>query len=722
MILESVKCGPLIWPTIEENRVTRPKKYSKLSATEATQADCDYGSPYQSQQYSTNQSLTPLSITSSSNDYLSSVHHNVYSPQPSISHLEYAPTVNQQQQQPEFPQLDSGLTVSVFKQGDDPIDAINHMMSFLSAIIISRYPTTNTQLRNSSKPRQQATINDGRVTLQPIQRRQISFAMVTTRTYTPRTSGSNYGQQQTVICYNCKGEGHMSKQCTKPKRKRDDSWFKDKVLLVQAQANGQILYEDELAFLADPRISEGQATQTVITHNAAYQADDLDAYNSDCDELNISKVALMKNLSHYVSDALAKVVQIVLWSTQMKDKIMPNNSQVKDKKTEVEDHPRISSISNNTKSVTACNNSLKSRTLNVNAVYATCGKCVFDSDHFACVTKMSNDMNVRTKKPNVVPISTRKPNGHANKSVAHPLRKELHQKPLPRNPRDAIGCCMRKLVSDYANSDLFPQLQNVSPSADTNVPSQQELDLLFGPLYDEFFIAGTLSVHKSYSSTNNSTQQDTLPLTNLHPTSEPSTTTNVHAEENNNTQAKAEFTNPLYKRSPLAQVRGNPLTPVQTRQQLATDPEICMFALTVSTAESKNIKEAMADSAWIEAMQEELYQFDRLWVWKLVDKPFGKNVIRLKWLWKNKKDEDQTVIRNKARLVAKGYAQEECIDFEESFAPVARFEAVRIFVAYVAHKSFLIYQMDVKMSFLNGPLKEEVYVAQPDGFVDPDHT
>ncbi|GKF07231.1 hypothetical protein Tco_0041455, partial [Tanacetum coccineum] len=99
----------------------------------------------------------------------------------------------------------------------------------------------------------------------------------------------------------------MSKQCTKPKRKQDDLWFKDKVLLVQAQANGQILHDEELAFLADPGTTEGQATQTVITHNAAYQADDLDAYDSDCDELNTAKVALMANLSHYGSDALAKV-------------------------------------------------------------------------------------------------------------------------------------------------------------------------------------------------------------------------------------------------------------------------------------------------------------------------------------------------------------------------------------------------------------------------------
>ncbi|GKC36448.1 hypothetical protein Tco_1048832 [Tanacetum coccineum] len=235
----------------------------------------------------THQLSTPLSISYPSNDYQSSIHHNVYSPSSSIPQLEYAPTVNQQ---PKFSQPDSGLIVLVFQKGDDPIDAINHVMSFLTAVITSRYPTTNNQLRNSSNPRKQATINNERVTLQPIQGRQMSLAVGTTRTYTPGASGSNYGKQRTVICYNCKGEGHMSKQYTKPKRKRDDSWFKDKVLLVQAQASGQILHEEELAFLADPRIPEGHVTQTVITHNAAYQVDDLDAYDSDCDELNTAKL------------------------------------------------------------------------------------------------------------------------------------------------------------------------------------------------------------------------------------------------------------------------------------------------------------------------------------------------------------------------------------------------------------------------------------------------
>nr|GFC29991.1 Gag-Pol polyprotein [Tanacetum cinerariifolium] len=119
--------------------------------------------------------------------------------------------------------------------------------------------------------------------------------------------------------------------------------------------------------------------------------------------------------------------------------------------------------------------------------------------------------------------------------------------------------------------------------------------------------------------------------------------------------------------------------------------KMCMFALTVSRTEPKNIKEAMADSAWIESMQEELHQFDRLDVWELVDRPLCTNVVNLKWLWKNKRDEENTVNRNKSRLVAKGYAQKEGVDFEESFAPVARLEAVRLFIAYAAYKSFTVY-------------------------------
>ncbi|GKA16318.1 retrovirus-related pol polyprotein from transposon TNT 1-94 [Tanacetum coccineum] len=174
------------------------------------------------------------------------------------------------------------------------------------------------------------------------------------------------------------------------------------------------------------------------------------------------------------------------------------------------------------------------------------------------------------------------------------------------------------------------------------------------------------------------------------------------------------------KNHPLEQVIGDPSKPVITRKCLQTDAEVCMYALTISTIEPKNIKEAMLDHSWIESMQDELNQFKRLDVWELVECPVGRNIIAVKWIWKNKTDAENTVIQNKSCLVAKGYRQEEGIDFEESFAPVARLEAVRIFVAYAAHKNFPIFQMDVKTVFLNGPLKEEVFVRQPDGFVDPE--
>nr|GEZ10030.1 integrase, catalytic region, zinc finger, CCHC-type, peptidase aspartic, catalytic [Tanacetum cinerariifolium] len=247
--------------------------------------------------------------------------------------------------------------------------------------------------------------------------------------------------------------------------------------------------------------------------------------------------------------------------------------------------------------------------------------------------------------------------------------KEVSETSVANNTSGLV--LQRPKASNYDNSDPVPQRQDVSSLEDGNVPSQQELDLLFGPLYDEFFNTG-------------SNPQDKQPSMNIQTTSEPSTPTYVHAEENNDYQAEEgeqlqddEFTNPFYtqiqevaksssqnignlnvptfnqpqvfeyrwmKDHSLEQVRGNPSRPVQTRRQLETNLEM-----------------------------------------------------------------------------SKGYAQEEGIDFEESFAPVARLEAVWIFIAYATHKSFPIYQIDVKTAFLNGPLKEEVYVAQPDGFVDPNN-
>nr|GEW16024.1 retrovirus-related Pol polyprotein from transposon TNT 1-94 [Tanacetum cinerariifolium] len=120
-------------------------------------------------------------------------------------------------------------------------------------------------------------------------------------------------------------------------------------------------------------------------------------------------------------------------------------------------------------------------------------------------------------------------------------------------------------------------------------------------------------------------------------------------------------------------------------------------------------------------MQDEIHEFDRLQVWELVPQPDCVMIIVLKWIYKVKLDEYGDVLKNKARLVAKGYRQEEGINFEESFASLARIEAIRIFIANAASKNMTVYQMDVKTAILNSELKEEVYVSHPEGFVDPDH-
>jgi len=155
---------------------------------------------------------------------------------------------------------------------------------------------------------------------------------------------------------------------------------------------------------------------------------------------------------------------------------------------------------------------------------------------------------------------------------------------------------------------------------------------------------------------------------------------------------------------------------VKTRS--ATSNE-CLHGCFLSQEEPKKVEDALLDPDWVSAMQEELNQFERNKVWKLVPRPKKRSVIGTKWVFRNKTDETGIVTRNKARLVAKGYSQEEGIDFDETFAPVARLEAIRIFLAYAAHANFKVYQMDVKSAFLNGELEEEVYVAQPPGFEDP---
>ncbi|GJT30920.1 retrovirus-related pol polyprotein from transposon TNT 1-94 [Tanacetum coccineum] len=206
------------------------------------------------------------------------------------------------------PFVDSGFVVPVFSPGDDPIACLNKAMAFLTVVASSRFPSTNNQLRTSSNPRNQATIQDGRVTVQQVQGRQGQNYSGTTYKGNATSSRGNTtsGQARVVKCYNCQGEGHMARQCTQPKRPRNAAWYKEKAMLAEAQEAGQILDEEQLAFLADLRILAGQA-QTIIPHNAAFQTEDLDTYDSDCDDLSTAQAVLMANISNYGSDVISEV-------------------------------------------------------------------------------------------------------------------------------------------------------------------------------------------------------------------------------------------------------------------------------------------------------------------------------------------------------------------------------------------------------------------------------
>ncbi|GJR42598.1 retrovirus-related pol polyprotein from transposon TNT 1-94 [Tanacetum coccineum] len=444
----------------------------------------------------------------------------------------------------------------------------------------------------------------------------------------------------------------------------------------------------------------------------------------------------------------------------MKDKVVPNTSHVKFKKTEVEEHPRISSISNQTKSVTACNDSLNSRTSNVNAVFATCGKCVFNANHDACVFKFLKDVNARTKKPNEVSISIRKPKSQVNKSVATPHKKTVASESTITNSKSyyRIDLQGNDLLTGNRGTDLYTiSLQETTSSTPICLmakasPTQAWLwhrrlshlnfdyiNLLLKKGCCDWFTKTEkkeLSI-KFYSEHLNRTvlsKDETALSLRLHRTmlsasklplffwGEAIATTCY-------TQNRIQSSSHLMRKTAYAYQHLNDRKPHSNPSHLwciYSDETMTMSVTSVANEHFRLVPNDKKASDYDNPdphynAEKNIHQFDRIQSLGTRDNHFGKNVIKLKWLWKNKKDEDQTVIRNKARLVAKGYAQEEGIDFEESFAPVARLKAVRIFVAYAAHKSFPIYQMDVKMAFLNGPLKEEVYVAQPDGFVDPDH-
>ncbi|GJX92694.1 retrovirus-related pol polyprotein from transposon TNT 1-94 [Tanacetum coccineum] len=345
----------------------------------------------------------------------------------------------------------------------------------------------------------------------------------------------------------------------------------------------------------------------------------------------------------------------------------------------------------------------------------------------------------------------------------------------PKNDFEDLGKLQPKedfgIFIGYSPSKKASGLMlNQTVSTSVKPPTKIDWDLLFQPMFDEYFKSlsdvstpifaatllpsDTVEASSSYSTTIDKDAPSPSTSPNIKITNSPINSTNAKTNEEVAVFESDTFTNlfappetssaesssmiidtsnihtfqqpPIYtkrwtKDHPFTTIIGDPSKPISTRRQLSTDTLWCYFHAFLAKEEPKNYKQSMIESSWIEAMQEEIHEFERLKVWELVPRPNKAMIISLKWIFKVKLDEYGGVLKNKAQLVAKGYHQEKRIDFEESFAPIARIEAIRIFLAYDAHKNMVVFQIDVKMAFLNGILKEKVYVSQPKGFVNLDH-
>nr|GEW31499.1 retrovirus-related Pol polyprotein from transposon TNT 1-94 [Tanacetum cinerariifolium] len=762
------------------------------------------------------------------------------------------------------------------------------------AVASSRFPSTNNQLMTSSNTRNQATIQDGRVTVQQVQGRQ----------------GQNYYGLRIREMLLVQGEilqVDRQELLNATTAKVKDMWL-------EAQEAGQILDEEQLAFLADPGIPAGQA-QTIIPHNAAFQTEDLDTYDFDCDDLSNAQAVLMANISNYGSDVISEFENNDL-KAQLKDKDTTIcklkdtiKSLRKNNKEEIVDHDRCDlatineELENSVATLLSENDRLCKEINHVKRVF----KDQFDSikqtrvlqkeqgdslinklnlkstknedlkaqiqDKVFVITSLKNDLRKLKGKANVdnavqIPSATIIAPGMFKLDLEPLAPKLVYNRESHNNALD-FACKHAKIIQEllvYAR-DTCSSAVKLSETKVARTPMNKIKKVTFvepiasSSTYQETHDFNKPMLHSTgvkYSTS--ASRSKPLGNTKNNRISQPSSSNKINKVEdqprsvktrknnknrvkkvkcddpvmqsmsNTNSvsvsinnehvknflndvksgclcaicgnrsqlmnfvskffgtvrfgndqiarimgyydyqlgnvvistkdhlcsacalgkskksshQPKAEDTNQeklyllhmdLYgpmrvasingkrrtKDHPIENVIDDPSRSISTRKQLETNAMWCYFDAFLTSVEPKNFKQAMTKPSWIDALQEEIHEVERLEVWELVSCPDKVFLIKLKWIYKIKTDEYGRVLKNKARLVAHGFRQEEEIDFEESFASVTRIEAIRIFIANATHKNMTIYQMDAKTAFLNGELKEEVYVSQLKGFVDQDN-
>nr|GEW89991.1 hypothetical protein [Tanacetum cinerariifolium] len=288
-------------------------------------------------------------------------------------------------------------------------------------------------------------------------------------------------------------------------------------------------------------------------------------------------------------------------------------------------------------------------------------------------------------------------------------------------------------TNDSEDLGIVPQHPSPTP---TVPPTNNDWEMLFEPMFDEYFKPAPTIDHPvpapvpavSIGTPLSTTINQDAPSTSTSQTTQKTQSSDIPlgVEEADHDIKVAQMDNDPYfvnqpqehigkwtKDHPLDNIIDDLSIPVSTRLQLYTKALLCYYDVFLSSVKPKSYKYALTKSCWIEAMQEELNEFEHLEIWDLVPRPDRVMIITLKWIYKVKLDESGGILKNKARLVTRGYRQEKGIDFKESFALVARLEVVSIFIAFAAHINMVVYQMDVKTAILNGILREVIYVSQP---------
>nr|GEV73770.1 uncharacterized mitochondrial protein AtMg00810-like [Tanacetum cinerariifolium] len=503
------------------------------------------------------------------------------------------------------------------------------------------------------------------------------------RQYTSGPSGTLW-KQRVIVCYNYKGEGHMSKQYTKPKRKRDKAWFKDKVLLVQAQANGQVLHEEELEFLADPGISETQSThdlQNDLQNNSSFASENGESTGSILSKPEIKFVRHADSPTVVKTDKKETVRKLIVKYAEFYRKTLKRPFQRTSAVKSQFRGPRVPTVNRKFPTVKRKFPTGNSRfsTADVGnkrkAVKASACWIWKPTQNLSNKGPNSNSVSVMFKKYTYIDTQGRL-NGcsrHMTGNISYLSDHEPYDRGVLFTDSECIVLGRNFKLSDDANVLLKTPRQHNMYSIDLN----------------------NVVLHKDLTCLVAKASADELET--LIPTvSSPVLTACL------NDSPKPSSDTRLISKRVTSQDDMPSLDNILTLTNRFED----ILGVTINTDDTNGVEVDLGN------MEDNISASPTPTLRIHKDHPKRVRPIGTKWVLKNKKDERGIVIRNKARLVTQGHTQEEGIDYDEVFAPVVRIEAIRLFLAYALFMGFTAYQMDVKSAFLYGTIDEEVYLCR----------